>query len=75
MAIATLIRKGDVYVNGAYTMHIYVFAGDANASFTINTPKGEYKGVFTNTTDGYFYASRELLVRVKLVNNTVVLTW
>ena len=75
MSTAILARKGDSYVNGQYVMSIYKYAGDNNASFTIKTPKGEYTGSFTNATDGFFYASRELLVRVKLVNNTVVLTW
>lgn len=75
MATAILVRKGDSYVNGQYVMNIYMYAGDAHASFSIKTPKGSYTGSFTSTEDGYFYATRELLVRVKLTNNTVVLSW
>ena len=56
-------------------MNIYMYAGDAHASFSIKTQKGSYTGSFTSTEDGYFYATRELLVRVKLTNNTVVLSW
>ena len=75
MATAILVRKGDSYVNGEYVMSIYMYAGDAHASFSIKTPKGSYTGSFTSAVDGYFYASRDLLVRVKLTNNTVVLSW
>lgn len=75
MATATLVRKGASYVNGEYVMTISMYAGDTNASLFIKTPKGEYHGSFKNATEGYFYASRDVLVRVSLVNNTAVLTW
>jgi len=75
MNTAILVRKGNSYVNGKYVMTISKYAGDANASLSITTPKGEYQGSFKNATEGFFYASRDLMVRVNLVNNTAVLTW